>query len=805
MDCKKTGKQGLLFHGWFVVWITNLCKIKPNTMKKKVNVLSYVCLVAFLALIFSQGAMAQDYPIPVIQDNYWIDSLKIIPQTAHAGDIIHVAAYTTHSSGGCDLRDYRIWKCSNVIIVDATYEQGMLTYICHSADTIPLGTLPPGNYTLLYDWLDTIRFRVYPHQQDCQAYFTYTHLKCEFEKCINTVAFQDSSKGDVVSWFWEFGDGKGSEEKNPVHTYENPGVYEVCLKIKTSDGCTSTWCEKVPVGPTDRCKAYFETIYPDCYTNDVAGCLSNHVAFIDRSLGDVINWHWDFGDGQTSDEQNPVHYYEKPGIYEVCLTIHTFPGCTDTYCDTVYIRLPRCKADFTWEPLRCAGDLTRCYGSYQFIDMSFSKVIRWYWDFGDGHTSASQNPVHAYENKGVYQVSLTIQTAYGCMDTKTDTLFFGDTIYPRCKADFRWDPLLCFEGFAPCPRSFYFTDLSKGDPIKWYWNFGDGDTSTVQNPVHTYPYNGRFIVSLIINTPSGCSDIKLDTIVVGDTLPHCCRADFEWEELIPFWDCGPGWTDCITPFYYVQFKDMSRGPVWTWEWDFGDGTVSTEQNPFHEYKFAGTYDVCLKIICAGWCYDVICRTITVGDTIPGPCKADFTVSHANLVCPTCIGCWCVQFIDQSSMNTVEWLWSFGDCDTSIIRNPRHDYYWFPGDPFFKVCLRIKTSDHCMDTICKMYDPQSGTLVSGLNEISRSSEELTLYPNPASDELHIQLSPEVLNKECRLTITDMYGRQVGVYSYDRGENGNGTVSLSIANLNNGQYICTVVADNKLYKSRFIVTK
>ena len=595
-------------------------------MKKRVIFLSYAYLMAFTVMIYSQSARAQDYPMSPIQNNYWIDSLKIIPQEAHAGDIISVAAYTTHSSGGCDLKNFRIWRCQNFILVDATYEQGMLTYICHSADTVPLGTLPPGNYTLLYDWLDTIRFRVYHSQEDCQAYFTYTYLKCEFEKCINTVAFLDSSKGDVVSRFWEFGDGKSSEEKNPVHTYETGGTYEVCLKIETSDGCTSTWCEKVTVGPDER-----------------------------------------------------------------------------------------------------------------------------------------------------------------------------------CKAGFRWDPLECLSNFAPCPGSFSFTDLSRGDPIKWYWNFGDGDTSTIQNPIHTYKVNGKYIVSLVIQTSSGCSDIKLDTIVVGDSIPHCCRAEFGWEEVIPLWDCAAGWTDCITPYYYVQFKDMSRGPVWTYEWDFGDGTASTEQNPFHEYKYAGTYDVCLKIICAGWCYDVICKTITAGDTIPGPCKADFTVSYENLVCPLCLGCWCVRFVDQSSLNTVDWLWSFGDCDTSIMRNPRHDYYWFPGDPLFKVCLRIKTSDHCTDTICKMYDPQSGTLVSEINDVSQSSKELSLYPNPASGEIHVQLSTEVINRDCILTITDMYGRQTGVYSYDNGETGDGTVSISVANLINGQYICTVIADNKLYKSRFTIAK
>jgi PKD repeat protein len=625
MDYKKVIAAGLLFHGWFVVWMTNLCKINPNTMKKKFYFLSHACYIAFMMMIFSQAASAQDYPMPPVQDNYWIDSLKIIPQKAYAGDIISVAAYTTHSSGDCGLKDYRIWKCQDFIFVDATYEQGMLTYICHSADTIPLGTFSTGNYTLFYDWLDTIRFRVYPNPQDCRAYFTYTYAKCLDAKCINTVAFQDSSKGDVVSWFWEFGDENTSKEKNPVHAWAKSGIYDVCLKIVTSDGCSDTYCERVPVGVTNRC-----------------------------------------------------------------------------------------KADFTWEPLRCSDVVSRCPGFYQFMD------------------------------------------------------------------------------------------LSKGDPIKWYWNFGDGDTSTFQNPLHAYDSDGRYVVSLVIYTSSGCSDIKLDTIVVGDSVPHCCSADFGWEEVVPLWNCQPEWTNCITPYYYVQFKDMSMGPVWKWEWDFGDGSVSTEQNPFHEYKYTGTYDVCLKIICSGWCYDVIRKIITVGDTIPGQCKADFTVDPEEPAC-MCPACYCVRFIDQSSWNTVEWLWSFGDCDTSVVKNPQHTYFWIPGEPLFKVCLKIRTSDNCVDSVCKMYDPESGTLVSGFNEIPQPSEELSLYPNPASGEIHVQLLQEILNKKCLITIMDMYGRQLGVYSYDSGETIDGTVSLNVANLNNGQYICTVIADNKLYKCRFTVTK
>jgi hypothetical protein len=105
----------------------------------------------------------------------------------------------------------------------------------------------------------------------------------------------------------------------------------------------------------------------------------------------------------------------------------------------------------------------------------------------------------------------------------------------------------------------------------------------------------------------------------------------------------------------------------------------------------------------------------------------------------------------------------------------------------------------------MYDPQSGSLVSGINEISHPSEELILFPNPASGEMHVQLAQEATNKECMITIMDMYGRQQKVCRYSRGESVDGTVSIDVANLNNGQYICTVITDNKSYNSRFTVIK
>ncbi|MBN2611469.1 MAG: PKD domain-containing protein [Bacteroidales bacterium] len=683
-------------------------------MKKKVILSACAFIAAVFMFLTCQNAWTQDFKVPPVLNNYHVDSLEIIPEIPYSNDEVLLVAYTTHSSGGCGLKGYKIYRYNNFIFADATYWQGMLTYICHSADTIELGNLSPDNYFLLFDLMDTISFTVYPAPQECRAFYTYEYPKCLDGKCINTVAFRDSSAGKVTSRLWDFGDGNTSKEKDPVHQYENAGIYEVCLDIECEGGCTSTYCDTVLVGVPDECKADFEVIYPDCYENDIADCITNHVAFLDKSTGKVNQWFWDFGDGDTSTVQNPVHFYKTPGVYNVCLTIHTIYGCSDTYCDTVFIWFPECKADFTWSPLRCGDSQSRCYGGYKFTDLSYPEVVNWYWEFGDGDTSTLQDPVHFYKNDGVYPVSLSIETKSGCTDRKTDTL------------------------------------------------------------------------------------------VMGDTTITCCKANFGWQEVFPNQDCYKKSTNCITPYYYIQFTDSSTGGILGWSWDFGDGTSSEEQNIIHEYKYAGTYNVCLTIKCEGWCYDVICKTVTVGDTIPGACEADFAISDEIIPCPKCAGCYCVKFLDRSSWNTVDWYWSFGDGDTSTLQNPDHMFTWYPGDPLFNVCLIIKTSDNCTDSICKTFNPVGDTLIMHVDE-SHYSDILEVFPNPADNIINIALPEEIQGKECTVSMIDMYGRTIDKYIIPAAETLSNTLHYNVAKLSNGQYICILVSDQFLNKGRFIVEK
>jgi PKD repeat protein len=207
-----------------------------------------------------------------------------------------------------------------------------------------------------------------------------------------------------------------------------------------------------------------------------------------------------------------------------------------------------------------------------FTDQSSGDVTSWDWDFGDGGTSTQQNPSHEYTSAGDYTVSLTATGPCGSdIETKTDYIQVGATLV----ADFSGTPT---SGCAPLTVSF--TDQSSGDVTSWEWDFGDGGTSTLQNPSHEYASAGDYTVTLTVTGACGTdSETKTGYISVGGP---------------PLADFYGTPTSGETPLT-VSFTDQSSGDVTSWDWDFGDGGISTLQNPSHEYAAAGDYTVALTV------------------------------------------------------------------------------------------------------------------------------------------------------------------------------------------------------------------
>ena len=164
---------------------------------------------------------------------------------------------------------------------------------------------------------------------NCDAYFTYSSagsLAIDF-----TDASMAATGASITGWSWDFGDGTVSTDQNPNHVYGSAGFYQVCLDITTSDSCSSTFCDYIYVssGGGGNCQAL--------YTYSSSPANNFELNFTDVSTGSVFAWSWDFGDGTVSTDQNPVHFYNAPGTYSVCLSIFTLDSCSSTYCENITI------------------------------------------------------------------------------------------------------------------------------------------------------------------------------------------------------------------------------------------------------------------------------------------------------------------------------------------------------------------------------------------------------------------------------------------------------------------------------------
>lgn len=481
-----------------------------------------------------------------------------------------------------------------------------------------------------------------------------------------TVSFTDESEqgtSAITSWRWDFGDGRSSTQQHPTHVYNQLGRYDVTLTVQTDVGVDAVTVEE-----------YVAVVTPPTASFDVSAArvtLGTAVAFTDTSdpgSATITDWQWDFGDGRSSEEQHPEYVYESAGAYTVTLEVTTRDGsdvATVEEAVEVYV-LP--EADFT------ATNLMPQVGqTVYFKDQSTpgsAAITDWLWDFGDGHQSTAQNPSHAYQLGGAYDVALTVTTAEG-QDSTSKAEFVEVVVAPT--AAFSADPLV-----PPVNTVVQFTDESlpgTAEIDQWYWDFGDGGFSEEQNPMHAFSSPGLYTVTLTVG-----SDHGTDTATETDFIEAVVKpsAAFDSNKKV------------VQVNETVQFTDYSVGgsqPVDSWSWAFGDGGTSSAQNPIHAYQTPGTYTVTLTIT-AGPVSDT--KSIMSMIRVVLPPEADFEADRTE----TTVGA-PVQFTDTSDPGTADIAsrqWDFGDGATSTIENPAHVYN-LPGA--YTVSLTVAT-DHGSD-------------------------------------------------------------------------------------------------------------
>ncbi len=219
------------------------------------------------------------------------------------------------------------------------------------------------------------------------------------------------------------------------------------------------------------------------------------VQFTDQSTGLVENWAWDFSDGESSTEQNPEHTFAAADTYYVTLTVSSTDG-SDSKTDTVYVTDATPVAAFSADTTSGENPLT-----VSFTDESSGSINAWSWDFGDGSTSTEQNPVHEYTAVDTFDVKLTVTGPNGADQIiKEDYII---VVEPLPVAQFAAD---ITEGSVPL--TVQFADSSKGTITSWFWDFGDGNTSTEQHPLHVYTKVDTYTVTLKVTGPGGIAKLS---------------------------------------------------------------------------------------------------------------------------------------------------------------------------------------------------------------------------------------------------------------------------------------------------------
>lgn len=379
---------------------------------------------------------------------------------------------------------------------------------------------------------------------------------------------------------------------------------------------------------------------PDFTVSQKSGCAPLVVQFKDSSMGNPSSWKWNLGNGTTSVLQNPSVAYFEPGTYTVQLIIKNIFG-KDSITKKDYITVYGSPViNFS------ASALTGCFPlETRFTDLSSAgsgSLTKWQWDFGDGNFAENENPAHTYTSSGNFNVSLKATNSNGCITSKTVPGYIH--INTGVKADFSNST----SASCSAPVNVNFFNKSTGSGILTYqWNFGDGATSILTNPSHTYTTSGSYTVTLTVTNSSGCTDIlvKQHLVTVGET-----KADFS----VPALACAG------SP---VVIKNTSNPASISALWNFSDGTKSSLIDAVKVFDQPGNFSISL-ISNSGACKDSITKNIQV--------VAKPTVDFTAFKTVSCSVPFMVSFTNSSNNEGGNsFFWDFGDGSNSKEQNPKH--------------------------------------------------------------------------------------------------------------------------------------
>ncbi|HKC68295.1 MAG TPA: PKD domain-containing protein [Bacteroidia bacterium] len=439
----------------------------------------------------------------------------------------------------------------------------------------------------------------------CHASFTYTTGSS------GLVNFTNTSTGAVGStvYHWNFTDGSNSSVASPSHTFLYNGTYLANLSMwDTTGNCFDSTSQTITItnGLTCNIAASFSYSVGSGgqinFTNTSTNAPSN------------ANYGWNFGDGSSSNQASPSHTYFYNGTYTVSLYVSDSAGfCQNSTGQVITItngNTCNINVNYTYT----LGTNGQAFFTNTTTGADTNALINW--NFGDGFSS-QLSPTHTFQYNGTYYVNLQMGDSLSpCYGNHTDTIVITNaTNAPVCGT--------YFVDSTQIAGTMNFINQSWGTSgtTIYSWSFGDGSTSNVASPSHTYAYNGLYSVTLSISdSANSCSSSYTDTVNITTAGPAPCVASVSFNMHQDSLNPQPGVWEAGT--YY---SSQVTSAIWSW----GDGSSSTGLYPTHTYTAAGHYNICVTAIASCGDSSTVCQNDSLFRTNASSSIISVTVVNAS--------------------------------------------------------------------------------------------------------------------------------------------------------------------------------
>jgi PKD repeat protein len=556
-----------------------------------------------------------------------------------------------------------------------------------------------------------------------------------------------------MEFSWDFGTGKISDNSTapePTFIFPKAGTYKVKLTEKT-----------LPYGfPSyDSATITVDAIPTVAFTKTNA-CEGYALDFVNQTIGSGINFTWTFGDGSFVTTRDASHKYAAPGAYDVTLA-GSQNGCVAKSTQKAY-QFYKPKSLWSVASGKCDNDNITFKNSSTIT----TGIAGDYWIFGDGSISTENEPSHIFGNPGTKKVKLITTSEFGCKDS-----FSNDVVVKE-------SPKVSFKNSKACSLSpTVFSNTTPAVPAtiaSYLWDFGDGTSSTLSSPTHSWTSLGNKMITLNMSLDNGCKATVSRELTVGIQPKASFTASDVCAGQPVIFDNGTVWT---------------QGDI-NYTWTYADGNTSADRAPTHVYNVTSTttYNVTLKASIAGGCSDSISKPITINE---GPKTCDFVADPDYSFAFYGMKLQTVNTGGTPTIQpgvTVNWaIETAGSKKGAVVQND------FGKDGEYQITMRATVDA----TGCEC--TKSKTVVLNRTATKDLAETgVALYPNPNNGNFNIALNAS-FGKEVSVQVLTIAGANVKQLQSAN----TGLLHINAADLANGVYVVRVTSGEKVVTRKITV--